>query len=232
MEKHASWRTTCRFSKPEKDTHQKGCPHRTTCIGLWERDRYQMLMRFSILQSTGVRANKPILAAQRASDSDRKNVGRWWGIWFARRNNPDKRSSIVVSGTPQMVDFRIGRCSRGSDWGLPNSPLGHFAWHWARQCTDTSAFYIAALSISLFFLAYRQWRSRADRVVNLNTTIRPPLFWITWTRARARTRPHVRAWYMGRDHSYCRASELTDSQVSGSVYCWFLDSGRYRKNTT
>ena len=25
--------------------------------------------------------------------------------------------------------------------------LGHFAWHWASQCTDTSPFYIAVLSI-------------------------------------------------------------------------------------
>ena len=28
--------------------------------------------------------------------------------------------------------------------------LGHFAWHWARQCTDTRAFYLAALSIIIF----------------------------------------------------------------------------------
>ena len=37
-------------------------------------------------------------------------------------------------------------------------------------CTDTPAFYITALSI-YFFLGFRQWRSRADRVVNLSTTI-------------------------------------------------------------
>ena len=48
--------------------------------------------------------------------------------------------------------------------------FSHFAWHWARQCTDTRAAYIAALSI-FFLLGFRQWRSRADRVVNLNTTI-------------------------------------------------------------
>ena len=101
--------------------------------------------------------------------------------------------------------------------------LGHFAWHWARQCTDMHAFYIAALTI-IFFLGFRQWRSRADRVVNLNTTIRLPLFWRTWTRARARTRPHVRAWHMGRDYSNCRASELTDCQVSGFVFSWFLEN--------
>ena len=37
---HASRRTTCRFCKPEKETHQIGCPHRTTCVGLKERDSH------------------------------------------------------------------------------------------------------------------------------------------------------------------------------------------------
>ena len=32
---------------------------------------------------------------------------------------------------------------------------------------------------NFFFLGFRQWQSRADRVVNLNTTIRLPLFWRT-----------------------------------------------------
>ena len=72
-------------------------------------------------------------------------------------------------------------------------------------------FYIAALSI-IFFLGFRQWQSRADRVVNLNTTIRLPLFWRTWTWALASSRPHVLAWHMGRYCSDCRAS---DSQISG-----------------
>ena len=106
----------------------------------------------------------------------------------------------------------------------PLPRLGHFARHWARQCTDTRAFYIAALSI-IFFLGFRQRRSRADRVVNLNTTIQLALFWRTWTRARpgARTRPHVLAWHMGRYYCYCRASEPTDRQVSGFVFSWSSD---------
>ena len=106
--------------------------------------------------------------------------------------------------------------------------LGHFAGHWARQCTATCAFYIAVLSI-FFFLGFRQWRSRADRVVNLDTTIWLPLFWRTWTRAWASTRPHVRAWHMGRDCSDCRASELTIRQVSGFVYSWFLENTEKRR---
>ena len=98
------------------------------------------------------------------------------------------------------------------------SPSVH--WH--------SRFYIAALSI-IFLFGFRQCRSRDDRVVNLNMTIRLALFWRTWTRARARTRPHVLAWHMGRDYSDCRASELTDRQVSGFVFSWFLENTEKRK---
>ena len=54
-----------------------------------------------------------------------------------------------------------------------------FCWHWARQCTDIRAFYIAALSILSFFLDFGSG-NLALRVVNLNTTIRHPLFWRTW----------------------------------------------------
>ena len=64
-------------------------------------------------------------------------------------------------------------------------------WH-------ASFLYCRAL-YTFFLLKTRQWRSRADRFVNLNTNIRLPLFWRTWTRARARTRPHVRACHMSRD---------------------------------
>ena len=72
----------------------------------------------------------------------------------------------------------------------PLPSLGHFAWNWASQCTDTRAFYVAVLSISFLLLGFCQWRSRADRVVNLNTTIRLPLLWRTWTRALAQMCGH------------------------------------------
>ena len=75
------------------------------------------------------------------------------------------------------------------------------------------------------FLGFRQWRSRTDRVVNY-TTNWLPLFWRTWTQALASTRPHVLAWHMGRDYSYCRASELTDCQVSGFVHVQAWHMGR------
>ena len=35
----------------------------------------------------------------------------------------------------------------------------------------THALFILLHSLKLFFLGFRQWRSRADKVVNLNTTI-------------------------------------------------------------
>ena len=77
-------------------------------------------------------------------------------------------------------------------------PIGHFAWHWTRKCTDTRAFIL--LRALFLLLGFRQRRFRANRVVNLNTTIRLPLLWRTWTRALAPhspfVNPHVRAWRM------------------------------------
>ena len=99
------------------------------------------------------------------------------------------------------------------------SPSVH--WH-------ASFLYCCAL-YNFFFLGFRQWRSRADRVVNLNTTIQLALFWRTWTRALASTRPHVLAWHVGRDYSYCGALELTGRQVRGFVFSWY---GVHRSNTS
>ena len=79
-----------------------------------------------------------------------------------------------------------------------------------------------------FFLGFRHWRSSVDRVANRNTTIQLALFWRTWTRALATgsTRPHVLAWHMGRDYSYCRVVELT----ARSVASFFPDFSKIRKN--
>ena len=96
---------------------------------------------------------------------------------------------------------------------------------WARALSR--ALFILLRSLNFFFLGFCQCRSRADRVVNLYTTIWLPLVWRTWTWARASTRPHVQAWHTGRDYSDCTArlsSELTDRQVSGFVYSWFLEN--------
>ena len=99
-----------------------------------------------------------------------------------------------------------------------NALRGQFAWYWARQCTDTRAYYIAVLSIISFFwissVAISRWR-----VVSLYTTIWLPIIWRTGARSRASPRPHVLAWHMGRDYSDCRALELH----------FFLISRKYRK---
>ena len=109
-------------------------------------------------------------------------------------------------------------------------PVCLFAWHWARQCTDTRAF-ILLCSLYFFFLGFRHWQSRADRGINLNKTIWLPLFWRSWTRAVAHTRPRVLAWHMGRNHSQCRAPELTESdRQPGQWLHLFLISRKYRKN--
>ena len=115
----------------------------------------------------------------------RKKIGEIWRVIY--RFFRLLKANLWLSGKCDL--------SKYGDWdSIPDDcwnslqPLCHFAWYWARQCTDTTAFYIAALSI-IFFLGFRQCWSRSDRVVNLNTTIRPTLFWRTWTRARASTRP-------------------------------------------
>ena len=100
------------------------------------------------------------------------------------------------------------------------SPSVH--WH-------TRFLYHCCALYNLVFIGNRQWRSRADRVVNLNTTIPLALFWRTWNLALARTRPNVLAWHMGRYYSDCRASELTDRQVSGFVFSWFLENTEKRR---
>ena len=55
-----------------------------------------------------------------------------------------------------VLVVKVSRREYGDSGSIPAEcwkslpPLGHFAWHWARQCTDTHAFYIAALSIIFF----------------------------------------------------------------------------------
>ena len=122
---------------------------------------------------------------------------------------------------PPDLDSNPARC-----W---NSllPLGHFAWHWARQCTDTLALF-AKLSIICFFLDFVRGYFCTDRAVNFNTTILLPLFWRTWAGALASSRAQVLAWNVGKDHGYCTASELTDCQISG--FSFFLMSRKYSKN--
>ena len=59
--------------------------------------------------------------------------------------------------------------------------------HWYASFLYCCALY------SFFFLGFRQWLTRVDRVVNLNATIWIPLFWRIWTLVRAWTCTHVLA---------------------------------------
>ena len=66
----------------------------------------------------------------------------------------------------------------------------------------------------IYIPGFRQWRSRTDR--NLTPNITSYL-------------ESVMAWQMGRDYSYCRASELIDRQVSGLVFFQFLENKKNRR---
>ena len=149
----------------------------------------------------------------------------WRVIYSLFRAIDTNHSNQWLSGQHWLQ--RVGRCGFKS-WGVLKrsqaaaprtfcvalSPSVH--WH-------TSFSYCCTL-YNFSFLGFRQWQSRTDRVVNLNTTIWLPLFWRTWTWALARSRPHVLALHMDRDYSNCRASDMTDHQVSGFVFSWFLEN--------
>ena len=58
-------------------------------------------------------------------------------------------------------------------YGVALSPSVH--WH--------ARFLYCCALYNVFFLGFRQWRSRTDRVLTLNMNIWLPLFWSTWSRA-------------------------------------------------
>ena len=60
---------------------------------------------------------------------------------------------------------------------------------------------------NFFFLRFRQWQSRADRVLTLDMNIRLPLFWSTWKRALGQDSATCAGLVHGRDWSFCIASE-------------------------
>ena len=79
---------------------------------------------------------------------------RWWNMrshipFFSSYSYYFIRTYGLVVKTGCRESGDVG--SIPDDCWNPLQCLGHFAWHWARQCTDTCAFYIAALSIILFF---------------------------------------------------------------------------------
>ena len=141
---------------------------------------------------------------------------RWVMYLFFK---PLIRTNVLVVKVSRSESGDLGSFPDEFWKSLPR--LGHFAWHCARHravSALTRALFILLCSLKFLFswissVSISRWQS-----CNLNKTIRPPLFWRTWTRARASTCPRVLAWDMGRDYSDCRASELTHRQVSGFVY--------------
>ena len=103
--------------------------------------------------------------------------------------------------------------------------LGHSAWHWARQCTDTRAF-ILLHSLQFFFLGFRQWRARADRVVTLNMNIQLPLFWSTWNWARDQDS----AIWAGRAHGRDDNNSLGTKATERARPLFSFDCLKYLKN--
>ena len=95
---------------------------------------------------------------------------------------------------------------------------GHFEGHWARQCTDTSAFYIAALSLYIFFLDFVSGDLAMTGFLTLNMNIRLPLFWSTWSQARGPDSVTCAGLSHGCDYSDCRASELKLQKCLATVF--------------
>ena len=126
-------------------------------------------------------------------------------------------------------------------------PLAHCLWHWACQCTDTGAFlllsdcalykfcffYLCSLQI-LFFLGFRQWRSRAESVAESYILTQPSDFHCfgELELGPRQALAHM-CWpvaiHKGRDYRNCRASELSNCQVSGLVFSWFTKLSKIQK---
>ena len=88
-------------------------------------------------------------------------------------------------------------------------------------------FYIAVLSI-IFFLGFRQWRSRADKILTLNINTWLPLFWSTWSRARGPDSATCAGLAHGRDHSHCKASK--QKVTKGAWPLFFLELSKIIEN--
>ena len=77
---------------------------------------------------------------------------------------------------------------------------------------------------NFFFLGFRQWRSRTDRILTLNMIIRLSLFWSTWSPAWGPGPDSAicAGLLHGRDYSDCRASELKLQKFLTLVFPWIV----------
>ena len=130
---------------------------------------------------------------------------------------------VAVSRVTWVLLQQVGEtlCRQRAQY-VALSPSVH--WH--------ACFYIAALSIR-FFLGFRQWRSRADRVLPLYMNIWLPLFWThfwsTWSRARGPDSGTCVCLAHGRDFSYCRASEQKWQKKAWLLFCLELSKKTWKQ---
>ena len=109
------------------------------------------------------------------------------------------------------------------------TPLGHFAWHWACKCTDTSDTSTFILLCSLyFFLWFCQWQSHADRGITLKRNIWLPRFWRTWRQVRVGPATCAGLAH-GHDYSYCRPWSLGTKFTKLPGHCFSLNCLEYLK---
>ena len=84
--------------------------------------------------------------------------------------------------------------------------------------------YIAALCI-FFFVGFRQWRSRADRVLSLNMNIWHALFWSTWSGDQSLDSATCAGLAHGRDYSNCREPwSKSDKLCLDLVFHWIVEN--------
>ena len=94
-------------------------------------------------------------------------------------------------------------------------------------------FCLCSLQI-LFFLGFRQWRSRAESVAESYILTQPSDFHCfgELELGPRQALAHM-CWpvaiHKGRDYRNCRASELSNCQVSGLVFSWFTKLSKIQK---
>ena len=159
----------------------------------------------------------------------------WWALsktcvkWKYFNSNVE-RNQMTLKMTRSYGSVVKASCNKSGGMGLIpaecwNSwvPLCYFGWHWAGQCTDTRALYRCALHI-FFFIEFRQWRSRAYRVLTLNMNIRLPLFWSTSSWTRGLESATCAGLALGRDCSTCRASEQKSQRSLAILFPWNVEN--------
>ena len=88
----------------------------------------------------------------------------------------------------------------------------------------TLALFILLRSLFFFPLGFRQWWSRADRVLTLNINIWLLLFLSTWSGARGQDSATCAGLGHGRDYSDCRASEQNSEKCLAFSFPWIVEN--------